>query len=120
MPPLPAARLLDDVTHSEAKTGFLTGLAFGLAAGVAIVAVTVATGGAALAVVAAVGTGVAVDGRLLVPTAAGIAVLDWETGETLRDIPVDRGGYAGPISLNVAGDHVIEKRGTQLVSLRTA
>lgn len=68
----------------------------------------------------AVGTGVAVDGRLLVPTAAGIAVLDWETGETLRDIPVDRGGYAGPISLNVAGDHVIEKRGTQLVSLRTA
>ena len=57
----PAARLLDEVAHTSAMGGFLTGALVGLAVGVAIVA-TVATGGAALAVVAAVGAGVATTG----------------------------------------------------------
>lgn len=79
----PAARLLDQVEHTAAKTGFLTGALLGLAAGVAIVAVTVATGGAALAVVAAVGAGVA--------TTGGGALLGQSLGQTSTS-------PAGPIS----------------------
>lgn len=66
----------------------------------------------------ALGTGVAVDGALLYPVADGIAVSDWDTGEVLRTIPVDRGGYIGPVSLSLAGDAIVEKRGAELVALR--
>lgn len=66
----------------------------------------------------AVGTGVALDGRLLMPTAAGIAVVNWDTGETEKTIPVDRGGYEGMVSLGVVGDTVVEKRGERTVGLR--
>jgi hypothetical protein len=66
----------------------------------------------------AVGTGVAVDGRLLLPTAEGIAVVDWDTGETEKTIPVDRGGYDGMVTLGVVGDTVVEKRGGLTVGLR--
>ncbi|HEY0778075.1 MAG TPA: RHS repeat-associated core domain-containing protein [Gemmatirosa sp.] len=69
----PAARLLDEVSHTSAMAGFLVGAAVGLAVGVAIVA-TVATGGAALAVVAAVGAGVA--------TTGGAALLGESLGQT--------------------------------------
>ncbi len=65
----------------------------------------------------AVGTGVAVGGRLLYPTAAGVAVADWETGQVERVIPVDRGAYAGPVSLGALGTTVVEKRGDALVGL---
>ncbi|WP_422375682.1 RHS repeat-associated core domain-containing protein [Roseibium sp.] len=58
----PAARLMDQISHTSALSGFLGGALLGLAAGVAIVAVTVATGGAALAVVAAAGAAAATTG----------------------------------------------------------
>ncbi|NLF91197.1 MAG: hypothetical protein GX570_07625, partial [Corynebacterium marinum] len=65
----------------------------------------------------AAGTGVAVGGRLLAPTSEGIAVVDWDTGETEKTIPVDRGGYDGMVTLGVAGATVVEKRGGQTVGL---
>lgn len=65
----------------------------------------------------ALGTGVAIDGQLLYPTLAGIAVANWDTGEVLRTIPVNRTGYAGEVSLAVAGGVVVEKRGDELVGL---
>lgn len=64
------------------------------------------------------GTGAAVGQRLLVPTDAGIAVVNSTDGKVERTIPVDRGGYQGPITLRVAGPHFIEKRGEQVVSLK--
>lgn len=66
----------------------------------------------------ALGTGVAVDGKALVPTEFGISVVNWNTGEIERTIPLDRGDYDGPVSLAVAGEHLVEKRGTELVVLK--
>lgn len=65
----------------------------------------------------AVGTGIAVGERLLVPTEEGIDVVDWATGQTERSIPVDRDGYTGPISLTLAGTAIIEQRGNTAVAL---
>lgn len=63
------------------------------------------------------GTGVAVGGRLLYPTAAGVAVANWETGEVERVIPVDRGGYDGQVTLAVTGNQLIERRGDVVAAL---
>lgn len=65
----------------------------------------------------ALGTGIAIDGQLLYPVAGGIAVANWDTGEVLRTIPVDRNGYSGEVSLGLAGGVIVEKRGGELVGL---
>ena len=65
----------------------------------------------------AIGTPIAVAEHMLVPTEAGIAVMDWSTGKTLRTIPVDRGSYHGPVYLTLAGDTIVETRGDQVVGL---
>lgn len=65
----------------------------------------------------ALGTGIAVDGKLLYPTIEGIAVANWNTGEVLRTIPVDRADYKGEVSLGVVGQVFVEKRGSQIVAL---
>ena len=65
----------------------------------------------------AVGTGIAVGERLLVPTEEGIDVVDWATGKTERSIPIDRDGYTGPISLTLAGTAITEQRGNTAVAL---
>jgi hypothetical protein len=67
--------------------------------------------------VTALGTGADMGGRLLVPVDGGIAVVDWENGAVERTLPVDRGGYTGPVSLRVQGSTVIEQRGDELVGL---
>lgn len=68
----------------------------------------------------AIGTGVAVGERLLMPVAQGIAVVDWTTGKAERIIPVDRGGYNGTVYLQMAGTNLVEARGAELVALRSA
>jgi uncharacterized Zn-binding protein involved in type VI secretion len=55
MSEMPAARMGDDVAHSQASLGMLLGVLGGVVAGAVLVGATIATGGAALAVVAAVG-----------------------------------------------------------------
>lgn len=87
----PAARLLDQITHTSALAGFLGGAILGAIAGVAIVAATVATGGAALAVVAAVGAGVAATG--------GMALVGGALGATFTGPPC--GTIAPPCAVNV-------------------
>jgi uncharacterized Zn-binding protein involved in type VI secretion len=59
---IPAARFGDTVSHTDAGFGFDCGGLLGLAAGALLVGATIATGGAALAVVAAVGGAVALTG----------------------------------------------------------
>lgn len=67
--------------------------------------------------VPAIGTGAALDDRLLVPVSDGVAVVDWSDGTVDRVIPVDRGGWAGPVHLRVQGEVVIEQRGGTMVGL---
>ncbi len=67
--------------------------------------------------VPALGTGAAMGGRLLLPVTGGIAVVDWTDGRTETVIPVDRGDWAGPVTLRVQGDTLIEQRGGTLVGL---
>ncbi|MGW1676613.1 Rv3212 family protein [Saccharopolyspora sp. NPDC002376] len=62
------------------------------------------------------GTGFA--GKLLVPVREGLAVIDPGTGNHERVIPVDRGGYTGPVQLNAVGSVLLEQRGDTLVALR--
>lgn len=60
----PAARLLDTISHTSALSGMIGGMILGAVVGAVIVGATIATGGAALAVVAAVGGAVALSGGL--------------------------------------------------------
>jgi hypothetical protein len=64
------------------------------------------------------GPGVVFGGRLLVPVKDAIAVIDQTDGSQVGAFPVDRGDYAGPITMNDAGPLVLEQRGATLVALR--
>lgn len=66
----------------------------------------------------ALGTGVAAGDALLYATDNGIAVADWHTTAPERVIPVDRGGYSGPVHIASAGATVVEKRGDEVVVMR--
>lgn len=66
----------------------------------------------------ALGPGVLLSGKLLVPNPTGIAVVDPDTGAQESEIPVDRHGYRGVIKMAVAGDVVLEQRGSTVVALR--
>lgn len=67
----------------------------------------------------ALGTGFPAGDRLLYAAPGGIAVVDWEKNAVDEILPVDRGGYAGPIHIDAAGTAIVEKRGDEIVVLRT-
>lgn len=64
------------------------------------------------------GTGSKIAGRLLLPVAGALAVLDTTTGQQLSSLPVDRGGYRGPVGTASSRGVVLEQRGDTLVALR--
>ncbi|HKR50761.1 MAG TPA: hypothetical protein VJT72_14500 [Pseudonocardiaceae bacterium] len=64
------------------------------------------------------GPGSEIGGRLLLPTAGALAVLDTTTGQQVAALPVDRGGYLGLVGTAVSGDVVLEQRGDALAALR--
>jgi hypothetical protein len=64
------------------------------------------------------GAGTEVAGRLLVPVPGALAVLEPRTGEQIGALPVDRGGYRGPVETASSGDVVLEQRGDTLIALR--
>ncbi|WP_018684090.1 hypothetical protein [Actinokineospora enzanensis] len=66
----------------------------------------------------ALGPGVVYAGRVLVPVAGGLAVIDQADGSRTGTIPVDRGGYTGPVTVGAIGSVVLEQRGETLVALR--
>ncbi|MEO6879777.1 MAG: hypothetical protein ABI181_02360 [Mycobacteriaceae bacterium] len=63
------------------------------------------------------GSGVLLAGSFVVPTPQGLTPLDATTGRASSTVAVDRGGYAGPVQLGVAGSVVLEQRGRTLVAL---
>lgn len=66
----------------------------------------------------ALGTGFSAGEKLLYASDSGIAVVDWDKNAVDTIIPVDRGGYTGPVHITSAGATVVEKRGDQVVVLR--
>lgn len=64
------------------------------------------------------GPGALLAGRLLVPVPGALAVLEIATGRATGTLPVDRGGFAGPVAVAATGDVVLEQRGDELVALR--
>jgi hypothetical protein len=63
------------------------------------------------------GTGTEVARRLLLPVPGALAVLDTTTGEQIGALPVDRGGYRGPVATASSDGVVLEQRGDTLVAL---
>lgn len=70
------------------------------------------------AVQSTLGPGTMFAGQYVVPIAGGLAVLDEQTGATIRTVAVDRYGYDGPVPLASAGPLLLEQRGTTVVALR--
>ncbi len=64
------------------------------------------------------GSGALFAGKLLVPVRDGLAVIDPASGVRERVIPVERGGFDGPVEVAAIGDTVLEQRGDTLVALR--
>lgn len=65
----------------------------------------------------ALGTGFASGDRLLYASDDGVAVVDWDKNKVDKIIPVNRGGFTGPIHIASAGPTVVEKRGDEIVVL---
>jgi len=53
----------------------------------------------------------------LLPTPAGLAVINPTDGAVLRTIPVDRGEHKGSITLSALGPVLLEQRGPTVVAL---
>jgi hypothetical protein len=66
------------------------------------------------------GTGSEVAGRLLLPVPGALAVLDTATGEQVGALPVNRGGYRGPVATTSSAGMVLELRGDTLIALRSS
>ena len=66
----------------------------------------------------ALGPGTMFAGRMLVPVRDGLRVLRPATGEPVGTIPVNRDGYAGPVTMSTLGSMVYEQRGDTLVAMR--
>ncbi len=65
----------------------------------------------------AIGTGIAMGNKLVVPTKKGISEFDWNNGKILRTVSIDRGHYSGSVHLQRVGLILAEKRGNEIVAL---
>ncbi|MGH3866355.1 MAG: Rv3212 family protein [Pseudonocardiaceae bacterium] len=63
------------------------------------------------------GTGSEVAEALLLPVPGALAVLDTTTGQQVGALPMDRGGYLGPVGTASSSGVVLEQRGDTLVAL---
>jgi hypothetical protein len=63
------------------------------------------------------GPGSEIAGRLLLPVPGALAVVDTTTGQQISALPVNRGGYPGPVDTTSSGDVILEQRGATLVAL---
>ncbi|MGW5054201.1 Rv3212 family protein [Actinokineospora sp. NPDC004072] len=113
--PLPAGELRQDGPVAETVPGVGSLYWF---TGSATVALSMEDLKPQWSVPGALGPGAVFAGRLLVPVADGLAVIDLNDGKRVGTFAVDRGGYAGPVALAVLGPIVLEQRGPLLVALR--
>jgi hypothetical protein len=63
------------------------------------------------------GPGTVFANQALIPVPGGLAVVNPDTGATIRTIRVDRAGYTGPVMLSSLGSVLFEQRGNTLVAL---
>lgn len=68
----------------------------------------------------AIGTGIQMGKQLIYPTAEGYAVVDSESRQRQRTVPLDRGGYSGAVQLKLVGGTFVEVRGDTVVALSPA
>ncbi|CAB0496193.1 hypothetical protein CIP103987_00548 [Corynebacterium diphtheriae] len=66
----------------------------------------------------AVGTGISLGAHVAYPTAEGWTEIEPISGQVIRTVPIDRGGYTGFVSMGIAEPHIVEKRGDQVVIFR--
>lgn len=66
----------------------------------------------------ALGPGTLMGGKLLIPVANGLEIVDPDSGAKQGQIPVDRHGYHGVIKMAVAGGVVLEQRGPTVYALK--
>ncbi len=66
----------------------------------------------------AIGTPIALNNMVVYPTTEGLTAVNWDNGAVTRTIPIDRGGYQGPVSLQVTGHYIVEKRGDTVAVLQ--
>jgi hypothetical protein len=64
------------------------------------------------------GPGISFANQLVVPIKEGLAVLNEDTGSTVRTVGIDRHGYNGLVQLGSTGPVLLEQRGNLLVGLR--
>jgi hypothetical protein len=65
----------------------------------------------------ALGPGTLMADKPVLPTPAGLAVINPSDGAVARTIPVDRGEYRGPVILATIGPVLLEQRGPTVVAL---
>lgn len=65
-----------------------------------------------------IGSGTLYAGKLLLPVADGIAVVNEKTGKWERTVAVDRGGFNGIVRMDAVGSVLVEQRGDTVVALR--
>ncbi|PPK66790.1 hypothetical protein CLV40_109175 [Actinokineospora auranticolor] len=99
-------------------SGFLGGSAFYWHTGTVTVALSRDDLRPLWRVEGALGAGVEFAGRLLVPRAGELAVVDPVSGAVGGRFPVDRGDHTGPVAMSTIGPIVLEQRGSTLVALR--
>src|SRR5699024_10824176 len=64
------------------------------------------------------GAGTMFAGQYVVPVTNGLAVLDQDSGDTIRTVAVNRGAHTGPVTLSANGSVLVEKRADTVVALR--
>jgi hypothetical protein len=65
----------------------------------------------------ALGPGTLMAGAPVLPVPGGVVEVNPTDGHVLRTVPVDRGGYQGPVALAALGPVLLEQRGPTVVAL---
>jgi hypothetical protein len=66
----------------------------------------------------ALGPGTLMADEPVLPVRGGVVVVNPANGAPIKRVPIDRGGWAGPVSLAALGPVLLEQRGPTVVALR--
>ncbi|MEP6979625.1 MAG: hypothetical protein ABJA16_02565 [Nakamurella sp.] len=116
--PVPAAEIAAAAVQARVTPVTVTGDARYALVGSSLVAVRTSDLSVGWTMSGVLGTPAPVGRRLLVPVAAGLDVVDVDTGTVTATLPLDRAGYSGTVDVATVGNTVVESRGTTVVGLR--